>query len=397
MMSQLGSLSRCARSAPVALRSALAEAVRSAILTYFGRFAIARSAQGRRPANDAGCCADRGGALSWADENIPGVGPGRKSVQNGQGSAPLDPARPPGWRTPMSEKPYDRLDGVIWYDGKLIDWADATLHVCSHGLHYASSVFEGERAYGGQIFKCTEHSERLKKSAQTLDFEIPYSVAEIDAAKRLVLEKNGQQDAYVRPIAWRGSEMMGVSAQNNKIHLAIATWQWPSYFDPAQRLAGIRLDLADYRRPDPTTAPARAKAAGLYMICTISKHKAERKGYADAMMLDWQGRVAECTGANIFFIKDGKIHTPTADCFLAGITRATAIMMAKKRGIEVIERRIMPDELSNFSECFITGTAAEVTAVSEIAQWQFTPGAITQHLMSDYTAEVQPKGKAAAA
>ena len=297
----------------------------------------------------------------------------------------------------MSEKPYDRLDGVIWYDGKLVDWSEATLHVCSHGLHYASSVFEGERAYGGAIFKCTEHSERLKRSAQALDFEIPYSVAEIDAAKRLVLEKNGQQDAYVRPVAWRGSEMMGVSAQSNKIHLAIATWQWPSYFDPVQRLKGIRLALADYRRPDPATAPVRAKAAGLYMICTISKHKAERDGYADAMMLDWQGRVAECTGANIFFIKDGKIHTPIADCFLAGITRATAIMLAKKRGIEVIERRIMPDELSDFSECFITGTAAEVTAVSEIAQWKFAPGAITQHLMADYTAEVQPKGKAAAA
>ena len=245
----------------------------------------------------------------------------------------------------MAEKPYDRLDGVIWYDGKLVPWSDATMHVLSHGLHYGSCVFEGERAYGGEIFKCTEHSERLKRSGQVLDFDIPYSVAEIDAAKRLVLEKNGQTDAYVRPVAWRGSEMMGVSAQSNKIHLAIATWQWPSYFDPAQRLKGIRLDLADYRRPDPATAPVRAKAAGLYMICTISKHKAERKGYADAMMLDWQGRVAECTGANIFFIRDGKIHTPIADCFLDGITRRTAIELAKKRGIEVIERRIMPDEL----------------------------------------------------
>ena len=297
----------------------------------------------------------------------------------------------------MAEKPYDRLDGVIWYDGKLVPWGDATLHVLSHGLHYASSVFEGERAYGGEVFKSREHSERLRRSAQMLDFEIPYSVAEIDAAKQLVLEKNGQTDAYVRPVAWRGSEMMGVSAQTNKIHLAIATWQWPSYFDPAQRLKGIRLDLADYRRPDPATAPVLAKASGLYMICTISKHKAERKGYADAMMLDWQGRVAECTGANIFFIKDGKIHTPIADCFLEGITRRTAIDLAKKRGIEVIERRIMPDELTQFSECFITGSAAEVTAVSEIAHWTFTPGAITQQLMSDYTAEVQPKGKKAAA
>jgi branched-chain amino acid aminotransferase len=292
---------------------------------------------------------------------------------------------------------FDKLDGVIWYDGKIVPWTGAQLHVLSHGLHYGSCVFEGERAYGGEIFKGTEHSERLKRSAQILDFEIPYSVAEIDAAKRLVLEKNGQTNAYVRPVAWRGSEMMGVSAQTNTIHLAIAAWEWPSYFDPAERLKGIRLDLAEYRRPDPRTAPALAKAAGLYMICTISKHKAERKGYADAMMLDWEGRVAECTGANIFFIKDGKIHTPIADCFLAGITRATAITLAKKRGIEVIERRIMPDELSNFSECFITGTAAEVTAVSEIAQWKFTPGSITQHLMADYTAEVQPKGNAAAA
>ena len=297
----------------------------------------------------------------------------------------------------MAIVPFDQREGVIWMNGAFVPWKDAKVHVLTHALHYASAVFEGERAYGGEIFKSTEHSERLKKSAQTLDFEIPYSEDEIDAAKRLVLEKNGQQDAYVRPIAWRGSEQMGVSAQNNKIHLAIATWQWPSYFDPVQRLKGIKLDLADYRRPDPATAPCRAKAAGLYMICTISKHKAERKGYADAMMLDWQGRVAECTGANIFFIKDGKIHTPTADCFLDGITRQTAIELAKRRGIEVIERRIMPDELTGFSECFITGSAAEVTAVSEIAQWRFTPSAITQQLMDDYTAEVQPKGKAVAA
>ena len=292
---------------------------------------------------------------------------------------------------------FDQMQGVIWYDGKLVPWADAKLHVLSHGLHYASCVFEGERAYGGEIFKCTEHSERLKRSGEILDFTIPYSIPEIDAAKRLVVEKNGKTDAYVRPVAWRGSEMMGVSAQSNKIHLAIASWEWPSYFDPAERLKGIRLDLADYRRPDPRTIPALAKAAGLYMICTISKHKAERKGYADAMMLDWEGRVAECTGANIFFVQDGKIHTPIADCFLAGITRHTVIELAKRRGFEVIERRVMPDELSGFSECFITGTAAEVTPVSEIAHWKFTPGAITKQLMDDYTAEVAPKGKAAAA
>jgi branched-chain amino acid aminotransferase len=293
--------------------------------------------------------------------------------------------------------PFDQLPGVIWYDGTLVPGPEAKLHVLSHGLHYASCVFEGERAYGGEIFRSTEHSERLKRSAQVLDFEIPYSVAEIDAAKRLVLEKNAQTDAYVRPVAWRGSEMMGVSAQHNAIHLAIATWEWPSYFDPAQRLKGIKLDLAEYRRPDPATAPVLAKAAGLYMICTISKHRAERKGYADAMMLDWQGRVAECTGANIFFVREGKLHTPIADCFLSGITRHTVIELAKRRGIEVIERRIMPEELTAFPECFITGSAAEVTPVSEIAHWRFTPAAITKQLMDDYTAEVNPKGNAAAA
>jgi branched-chain amino acid aminotransferase len=291
--------------------------------------------------------------------------------------------------------PFDQRPDVIWFDGKLIPTAESKINLLTHGLHYASCVFEGERAYGGKIFKSTEHTERLKNSARVLDFEIPYSVAEIDAAKDLVLDKNKQKDAYVRPVAWRGSEALGVSAQNNKIHLAIATWEWPSYFHPEQRLKGLRLDLADYRRPDPKTAPCLAKAAGLYMICTISKHRAEQRGYADAMMLDWQGRVAECTGANIFFVKDGKIHTPIADCFLAGITRATAMQLARRRNIEVIERRIMPEELSSFSECFITGTAAEVTAVAEIGNWKFTPGRITQALMNDYSAEVQPKAAAA--
>jgi branched-chain amino acid aminotransferase len=298
-------------------------------------------------------------------------------------------------RRKLMSVPFDQLPGLIWFDGKLVPGPEAKIHVLTHGLHYASAVFEGERAYGGDIFKSTEHSERLHKSAQILDFEIPYSVAEIDAAKRLVIEKNNMPDSYVRPIAWRGSEQLGVSAQNNAIHLAIAVWQWPSYFDPAQRLKGIKLDLAEYRRPDPRTSPCLAKAAGLYMICTISKHRAERRGFADAMMLDWEGRVAECTGANIFFIKDGKIHTPTADCFLDGITRRTVIDLAKRRGVEVIERRIMPDELTGFSECFITGTAAEVTAVAQIDKWNFTPGAITKQLMDDYTAEVQPKSRAA--
>ena len=292
---------------------------------------------------------------------------------------------------------FDNIDGAIWYDGRLVPWADANVHVLTHGPHYASAVIEGERAYGSRIFKSREHSERLKTSANILDFEIPYSVAEIDAAKQLVIDRNNLPDAYVRPIAWRGSEMMGVSAQTNTIHLAIAAWNWPSYFDPAAKLKGIRMDLAEYRRPDPRTIPALAKATGPYMICTISKHRAERKGYADAMMLDWQGRVAECTGANIFFVLDGKLHTPIADCFLSGITRATVIDLAGRRGIETIERRIMPDELGGFSECFITGTAAEVTPVSEIAHWTFTPGQISEQLMADYTAEVQPKGKAEAA
>ncbi len=295
----------------------------------------------------------------------------------------------------MAGQAFDDRDGLIWMDGQLVPWRDAKAHVLTHAMHYGSAVFEGERAYGGAIFKSAKHSERLRESGRILDFEVPYSAAQIDAAKALVLEKNGFTDAYVRPIAWRGSEMMGVSAQHNKIHLAIAAWQWPSYFDPAQRMKGIRLDIAEYRRPDPATAPCRSKAAGLYMICTISKHRAERRGYADALMLDWQGRVAECTGANVFFIRDGVAHTPIADCFLDGVTRQTAIELARRRGVEVAERRILPDELSSFSECFITGTAAEITPVSEIGPHKFTPGALTSALIDDYSAEVQPKSKAA--
>jgi branched-chain amino acid aminotransferase len=292
---------------------------------------------------------------------------------------------------------FDKFDGVIWMDGKLVPWTEAHIHVLTHGLHYASCVFEGERAYGGVVFRSTAHSERLKRSANILDFEIPWSLAEIDAAKQLVIDRNKLPNAYLRPVAWRGSEMMGVSAQSNTIHLAVACWDWPSYFNPAERLKGVRIDLAKYRRPDPRTIPALAKAAGLYTICTIEKHAAERKGYADAMMLDWEGRIAECTGANIFFVKDGKLHTPIADCFLDGITRQTVIELAKRRGIETIERRIMPDELQAFSECFITGSAAEVTPVSEIAHWRFTPAAISKQMMDDYSAEVQPKGNKAAA
>ena len=295
----------------------------------------------------------------------------------------------------MTILPFDQRDGVIWMNGKLVPWTDAKLHVLSHGLHYASAVFEGERAYGGEIFKCTEHSERFKQSARVLDFEIPYSVAEIDAAKRLVVKTNGVKNVYVRPISWRGSEMMAVAAQCATINTVIASWEWPSMFDTATKMKGIRLDIAEYRRPDPMTAPCHSKAAGLYMICTISKHRAERKGYADAMMLDWQGRVAECTGANIFFTRDGAIHTPIADCFLDGITRRTVIGLAKNRGMEVVERRIMPDELASFNECFICGTGAEVTPVAEIGPYRFTPGYSSRTLIEDYGAAVMPKAQAA--
>ena len=295
----------------------------------------------------------------------------------------------------MASVPFDQLEGHIWMNGEFVKWADAKIHVLTHGLHYASAVFEGERAYGGEIFKLTEHTERLHESARLLGFQLPYSVAEIDDACRKLLAMQGFEDAYVRPIAWRGSEMMGVSAQHNRINCAIAIWQWPSYFDPEQRLKGIRLDIAEYRRPDPRTAPSKSKAAGLYMICTLSKHAAEDKGYADAMMLDWRGQVAEATGANIFFVKDGAIHTPKPDCFLDGITRRTVIGLAKARGYEVIERAIMPEELEGFEQCFLTGTAAEVTPVSEIGPYRFSVGDITTTLMNDFAAEVQPKKAAA--
>ena len=295
----------------------------------------------------------------------------------------------------MSVIPFDEREGTIWFDGVMVPWRDAKIHVLSHGLHYGSSVFEGERAYGGRIFKSLEHTKRLHRSAELLDYTIPYGVDEILAAKELVLRTSGLADAYIRPVAWRGSEAMGVAAQGNTIHLAIAAWEWPSYFDPATKMKGIRLDIADYRRPDPRTIPSASKAAGLYMICTISKHRAENKGYADALMLDWEDFVAECTGANVFFIRDGVIHTPTADRFLNGITRQTVIELARQRGFEVVERRILPAEMDGFSECFITGSAAEVTPVSEIGPYRFVPGAMTKTLMDDYTAEVQPKAHAA--
>ena len=292
--------------------------------------------------------------------------------------------------------PYHDRDGFIWLDGKLVPWREATLHVLTHGLHYASAVFEGERAYGGQIFKLREHTERLIGSAKMLDFAIPYSAEQIDAACNEAVKANKLVDCYVRPIAWRGSEQMGVSAQLNTIHLAIAAWDWGSYFDPKERLRGIRIANAVYRRPDPATIPAKAKATGLYMICTIEKHRAERAGYADALMLDWRGHVAECTGANIFFIKDGALHTPTPDCFLDGITRRTVIALARKHGWSVHERTILPDELPSFSECFIVGTAAEVTPVREIGTLQFQPGRICETLLNDYLAAVQPSKQVAA-
>ena len=289
----------------------------------------------------------------------------------------------------MTSIPYDRLGGQIWFNGEFVAWEDAKIHVLTHGLHYASSVFEGERAYGGRIFKLQEHTDRLFNSAELLGFEIPYTKEVINRACNEEVERKALGDAYIRPIAWRGSEMMGVSAQNNRINVAIAAWVWPSYFKPEEKLKGIRLDLAEWRRPDPRTIPSFSKAAGLYMICTLSKHNAEKKGYADAMMLDWRGQVAEATGANIFFTKQGVIHTPNPDCFLNGITRRTVIDLAKRRGYEVVERAIMPEEMAGFEECFLTGTAAEVTPVSEIAQYRFTPGDICKVLMGDYEAEVR--------
>ena len=280
----------------------------------------------------------------------------------------------------------DDRDGYIWMDGEFVPWRDTKVHVLTHALHYASSVFEGERAYGGKIFRSLDHSRRLHKSAGIMGFEIPFSVEQVEQAKTEALAKSGLESAYVRAVAWRGSEMMGVSAQNNTIHLAVAVWHWGDYF--ADKMKGIRMTHAQWRRPAPDTAPCHAKAAGLYMICTLSKHAAERDGYADALMLDYRGQIAEATGANIFFVRDGALHTPTPDCFLNGLTRQTAIRLAKERGIEVIERAIFPDELSTFSECFITGSAAEITPVAEIGEHTFKPGQISEALVNDYTALV---------
>jgi branched-chain amino acid aminotransferase len=298
----------------------------------------------------------------------------------------------------MSSEGFHDRDGVIWYDGEMVDWREANLHVLSHALHYASSVFEGERVYGGKIFKLREHTERLFESARIMGFEIPYTLEEVDQACIDACEANGIVDGYVRPVAWRGSEMMGVSAQETMIHLAIAVWPWPSYFSPEARMKGIRLKTSDWRRPPPECAPVHAKAAGLYMICTMSKHQAEAEGYDDALMLDWRGYVVEGTGANIFLIMpDGKIHTPPPDCFLNGITRQSVIELAKKRGYEIVERHIKPEELNDAQEIFVTGTAAEVTPVGEIDGITFTVGEVTQNLMADYDQLVGRKADAASA
>ena len=285
--------------------------------------------------------------------------------------------------------PFDQRSGSLWYDGKLVPWTDAKTHILTHGLHYASCVFEGERIYGGEIYKLKEHTARLFKSAEVLGMKIPFTQDQINAGCMEAAQAQSIKDGYVRPVVFRGSEMMAVSAQNTKIHVAIAVWEWPSYFDPKEKLKGIRLDISSWRRPAPDTAPTQAKAAGLYMICTLSKHTAESKGYADAMMLDYRGYVAEATGANIFFVKDGSLHTPIADCFLNGITRQSVIAIAKAHQIPVIERHILPDELPQFSECFITGSAAEVTPVSEIGPYRFKPGKLTETLMNAYADEVR--------
>ncbi|MGA7710335.1 MAG: branched-chain amino acid aminotransferase [Rhizomicrobium sp.] len=285
--------------------------------------------------------------------------------------------------------PFDLRDGSLWYDGKLVPWKDAKTHVLTHGLHYASCVFEGERIYSGRIYKLAEHTHRLFESARILGMKIPYTEDEISAACMEAAKAQDIVDGYVRPVVFRGSEMMAVSAQNTKIHVAIAVWQWPSYFDPATKLKGIKLDISKWRRPGPDMAPTGAKAAGLYMICTMSKHDAEAKGYADALMFDYRGYVAEATGANIFFVKDGKLHTPIADCFLNGITRQSVIELAKNRQIPVIERHIEANELETFSECFLTGSAAEVTPVSEIGPYRYKPAEISETLMHDYADEVR--------
>ena len=279
---------------------------------------------------------------------------------------------------------FDDRDGWIWFDGELKPWREANVHILTHAMHYASSVFEGQRAYGGEIFKLSEHSARLRNSASLLGFELPWSVEQIDAACNAVIKANGFVDAYVRPVAWRGSEQMGVSPKGTKPHLAIAAWLWGKYFDEAKAAKGIRLDIAPWRRPAPYTAPVHSKAAGLYMIASLSKQHADARGFDDALMFDWRGQVAEATGANAFFVRDGKLYTPTPDCFLDGITRQTVIGLARQRGIEVVERAIWPEELESFEQFFLTGSAAEVTLVQSAGPWSFEVGDLSRQLQRDY-------------
>ena len=279
---------------------------------------------------------------------------------------------------------FDDRDGWIWFDGKLLPWREANVHVLTHALHYASSVFEGQRAYGGVIFRLSDHSVRLRNSAQLLGFELPWTVEEIDAACNEVVKANGFTDAYVRPVAWRGSEQMGVSPKGTKPHLAIAAWEWGKYFAPEIAAKGLRLDIAPWRRPAPYTAPVHSKAAGLYMIATLSKKHADERGYDDALMFDWRGQVAEATGANAFFVKDGALYTPTPDCFLNGITRQTVMDLARRRGVEVVEKAIWPEELEGFQQMFITGSAAEVTFIQSAGPWNFEIGDLSRQLAQDY-------------
>jgi len=291
--------------------------------------------------------------------------------------------------TMMTPPPFDDRDGMIWMDGALVPWREANVHVLTHAMHYASAVFEGARCYNGTVFALDEHSERLIESARLIGFRLPWSSAEINAAVEATIAANGLTDCYVRPIAWRGSEQMGIAAQHTKPHLAVAVWEWGAYFGDAAMAKGLRLNIAQWRRPAPYTAPTNAKAAGLYMICTLSKHAAADAGYDDALMLDWRGQVAEATGANVFFVRDGALHTPAPDCFLDGITRRTVIALARARGIEVVERAIWPEELATFEQAFLTGTAAEVTPLAEIGPWRFELGALTQQLAKDYGALVR--------
>lgn len=288
----------------------------------------------------------------------------------------------------MSVLPYDDRDGEIWYNGQMVPWRDAKIHVLNHGLHYASCVFEGERVYDGRIFKLREHSERLRHSAALLGFELPFSVEELDSASSAVCEANGVRNGYVRPVAWRGSEMMAIANRQSKVHVAIAAWEWGNYFAGDTKTQGVRLTTSAWKRPAPDSAPTASKAAGLYMICTLSKHAAEDAGFTDALMLDYRGYVAEATGANMFFVMDGELHTPTADCFLNGITRRTVMELASARGIKVVERHIKPEEIERASEVFLTGTAAEITPVAQIDTHHFAIGTLTSELMADYHALV---------